>query len=270
MSGVVSTWRAGRLEPREGCDLHPARIAVADSWLVDDGRALAIDLHRERFLGALPPAFESLDPAGFWDAALRSIGREGARFPRVEARWAAASARAAPGEWRPQLLLRERPAPELRRAIRLWTHPGPDPRTEPRTKGPDLEALLRLRTAAQAAGTEEAVILEPDGAVADGSTTCLVWWLGDALAIPDPDIPRVDSVTLRSLAGLATALGVEVLPDRRGPEELDGLEVWALNALHGPRIVTGWVDGPATAEQPGRLEAWRRRLSALRKPLPLG
>jgi hypothetical protein len=44
--------------------------------------------------------------------------------------------------------------------------------------------------------------------------------------------------------------------------------VWALNALHGIRIVTGWVDGPATAELPGRLDVWRARLDALRKPLP--
>jgi hypothetical protein len=41
-----------------------------------------------------------------------------------------------------------------------------------------------------------------------------------------------------------------------------------LNALHGIRIVTAWVDGPATAEQPGRLATWRARLDALRKPLP--
>jgi len=52
------------------------------------------------------------------------------------------------------------------------------------------------------------------------------------------------------------------------PESLEGCEVWALNALHGIRIVTEWVDGPATAELPGRLDAWRARLDALRKPLP--
>ena len=55
---------------------------------------------------------------------------------------------------------------------------------------------------------------------------------------------------------------------RCDPEELDGLEVWALNALHGIRIVTSWIDGPATAEEPGRLATWQARLDALRKPLP--
>jgi len=51
--------------------------------------------------------------------------------------------------------------------------------------------------------------------------------------------------------------------------DLDGAEVWALNALHGIRIVTRWVDGPGVAEQPGRLAAWRARLDALRRPLPV-
>jgi len=52
------------------------------------------------------------------------------------------------------------------------------------------------------------------------------------------------------------------------PDELDGLEIWALNALQGIRIVTEWIDGPSTAEQPGRLALWRARLDRLRKPLP--
>jgi hypothetical protein len=75
-------------------------------------------------------------------------------------------------------------------------------------------------------------------------------------------------VTLRSVLALAAATGVDVLHDSVSPEALEGCEVWALNALHGIRIVTGWVDGPATAELPGRLDAWRARLDALRKPLP--
>ncbi|MDQ1606009.1 MAG: hypothetical protein QOJ18_376, partial [Microbacteriaceae bacterium] len=44
--------------------------------------------------------------------------------------------------------------------------------------------------------------------------------------------------------------------------------IWAVNALHGIRIVTAWVDGPQTAEEPGRLTKWRTLLDRLRKPLP--
>ena len=166
------------------------------------------------------------------------------------------------------MLFRLREAPERSRSVVLATHDGRDPRTAPRVKGPDLEAMVRLRTAVQSRGAQEAVILTPEGFVAEGSTTCLAWWRGDALAIPSDDIARIDSVTLRSVLALATALGVDILREDARPDDLDGCEVWALNALHGIRIVTQWIDGPAVAEEPGRLDAWRRRLDALRRPLP--
>src|SRR5690606_32146221 len=106
-----------------------------------------------------------------------------------------------------------------------------------------------------------------------------VWWRGDILFGPPegPDweeFDRVDSVTARSVFGLAAALGVETHREPATPAELDGTEVWALNALHGIRIVTNWVDGegaaasgPQLAELPGRLSLWRSRREALRKPI---
>ena len=86
--------------------------------------------------------------------------------------------------------------------------------------------------------------------------------------MPANDIERIDGVTIRSVITLATALGVDVLYESVKPADLDGLEVWALNALHGIRIVTKWIDGPETAEEPGRLTTWQKRLDALRRPLP--
>jgi branched-subunit amino acid aminotransferase/4-amino-4-deoxychorismate lyase len=182
-------------------------------------------------------------------------------FPRVELRLQLLA---------PQLLFRLREAPKLRRSVTLATHTGRDPRTAPRFKGPDLEAMTRLRTLAQKRGADEAVLLSAEGWVAEGSTTSLAWWRGDALCVPSNDIERVDGVTIRSVITLATALGVDVLYETVTPGELQGLEVWALNALHGIRIVTAWIDGPATAELPGRLATWQARLDALRKPLPSG
>ncbi len=250
----------GVLEPRDDCDVAPASIEAADSWLVTDGTALALGLHRSRFLASVPRDLHPrLDPGAFFDAAIDTIPREGDWFPRVELRTQLLS---------PQLLFRLRPAPERSRSIVLATHRGADPRRDPRIKGPDLEAMTRLRTTVQSTGAGDAVLLTPEGWIADGSTTCIAWWRGDALAIPDDEIPRIDSVTLRSILALAAATGVEVLRERSRPEDLDGCEVWALNALHGIRIVTAWVDGPATAEEPGRWKSWRRRLEALRRPLP--
>jgi branched-subunit amino acid aminotransferase/4-amino-4-deoxychorismate lyase len=267
---ALARWRDGRLEPIEYCSPDDAsRIRVADSFLVADGATLAIDLHRNRFLataGAPDAGTTDLDPAGveeFWDAAMRGIPRNGSWFPRLEQR-------ATDGAT--QLILRVRPAPELRSSIALLTHDGADPREQPLVKGPDLDALLRTRTLAQQAGADDAVLLQ-DGAVVETTTAALLWWRGDALCIPEPDLARVDSVTVRSILALAAALGIDVLHEAVTPAELDGLEVWAVNALHGPRIVTRWLDapgvsGPGTAEQPGRLGLWRRRLSALRRPLP--
>jgi branched-subunit amino acid aminotransferase/4-amino-4-deoxychorismate lyase len=259
-ASTVFLWREDHLEPRDDCDVLPATIEAADSWLVADGQVRGLDLHRTRFMTSIPRGrYRQLDPGAFWGASLAAIPREGSWFPRVELRTQLL---------RPQLLLRLREAPELKRSVVLVTHRGTDPRTAPRFKGPDLEAMTRLRTGAQERGADEAVLLSPEGYVAEGSTTSLAWWRGDALCVPAADIERIDGVTVRSVITLATALGIDVLYESVPPEELDGLEIWALNALHGIRIVTGWIDGPAPAEEPGRLATWRARLDALRHPLP--
>lgn len=259
-AAITSRWADGILEPRDDCDVRPATIEVADSWLVTSGQVLALELHRSRFMTAIPrERHHRLDPGAFWDAAIGSIPRTGDWFPRVELRTQLGA---------PQLLFRLREAPARERSVVLATHTGPDPRTAPRVKGPDLEAMVRLRTAVQQSGAGDAVIVTPEGYVADGSTTTLAWWRADALAIPSDDIERIDSVTLRSVLAVATALGVDILRESVRPEELDGCEVWALNALHGIRIVTKWIGGPEVAEQPGRLESWRLRLDALRRPVP--
>lgn len=266
-AGTTFLWSRGVLEAREDCDVAPATIEAADSWLVADGAALALDLHRARFAAAIPrETAAALDADAFWDAAIAAIPRAGDWFPRVELRTQLE---------RPQLLFRSRPAPERSRSIVLATHRGRDPRTRPRVKGPDLEAMTRLRTSVQALGAGDAVLLSPEGFVVEGSTTALAWWRGEKLAVPADRLDRIDSVTLRSVLALATATGVDVLREEARPEDLEGCEVWALNALHGIRIVTAWLDpdapegvGPATAEEPGRLERWRRRLDALRRPLP--
>ncbi len=257
---AISRWRDGALDPLDHCDMTDTAVLAADSWLVTGGTALALGLHRGRFLDAVRASghAEGLDAEGFWDAAITAIPADGDWFPRVELQDRGGA---------PLLVLRLRPAPERRRSVVLASHPGPDPRTAPGTKGPDTEALLRARTAAQQRGAGEAVILSPDGYVVEGATSALLWWHGNVLTGPPQEFARVDSVTARSVLGLATALGLDVHAEPATPSELDGLEVWALSALHGIRIVTAWIDGPALAEEPGRLAAWRARLDRLRRPL---
>jgi branched-subunit amino acid aminotransferase/4-amino-4-deoxychorismate lyase len=103
--------------------------------------------------------------------------------------------------------------------------------------------------------------------VVETSQSGLLWWRGDILCAPPADFARVDSVTARTLLTLAAALGVETWEEAMTPGELADTEVWALNALHGIRLVTKWIDGPSVAQLPGRLALWRARMDALRKPI---
>ncbi|WP_317232149.1 aminotransferase class IV [Clavibacter capsici] len=211
------------------------RVLAADSFLVDDGRVIALDVHRQRFLAALRAQSAAVaDPAAFLDAAARALPRAGAWFPRVEA------LRGPDGDVARLLL---RPAPERTTSVVLRDHDGPDPRTMPRVKGPDLHALGGLRSRAARHGAGEAVILAADGTIVEGAYSAILWWHGDALAVVEGDVPRIASVTERSIVALATALGVDVLHERATPADLDGREVWAVSALHGIRLVRGWVDG---------------------------
>ncbi len=257
-------WQDDRLEHLEHCDMFLTEVEAVDSWLVTDGRTLALDLHRSRFMTSIPRGrYRQLDPGAFWDAVLAMIPDHGDWFPRIELHNRLGG---------PRLLYRHRTAPERTKSVVLSTWKDGDPRKHPTVKGPDLERMTSIRTKVQARGADEAVILTKDGYVVEGAYSALLWWRGDILCGPpkgseSAEFERVASVTAASVLTLAAALGVETYEEAVTPAELDGTEVWTLNALQGPRIVTSWIDGPAMAELPGRLATWRSRLDKLRKPI---
>ncbi|MBB5632272.1 branched-subunit amino acid aminotransferase/4-amino-4-deoxychorismate lyase [Cryobacterium mesophilum] len=268
-TAALFRWNGDALVELDHCDPAEDRLEAADSLLVSDGLAFAPALHRARFLAAAHARGAGLDgysdasAAAVWNAAVALLPATGDWFPRVEILSHDGTAR---------FQYRHRSAPDRTRSVRLITHRGPDSRTAPAVKGPDLDALLAARTAAQGHGADDVVLLTPDGYVIDGGTSAIVWWRGDILCGPPPGaddeaFARVDSVTAAGLFTLAAALGVETHRERTTPAELDGAEVWALGALHGIRMVTHWVDGPELAELPGRIGVWRDRRSALRKPI---
>lgn len=256
---ALADWAGGELRFRDDCELVETELLAADSFLVEEGRVLALGLHRSRFAETVrEQGFRDQDELdAYWEAAIAALPREGAWFPRFELVRAREALR---------LRFRLRTAPERTRSLVVATADA-DPRRVPHLKGPDIDRLSALRQAAQRRGAQEAVILD-DGHVSDGATTALLWWRGGTLYAPPFELPRVDSVAARTVRGIAAALGVPVEEEAVRPSQLDGAVLWAVNALHGIREVTSWVDGPALATDPTRTDAWRARFAALARPLP--
>jgi branched-subunit amino acid aminotransferase/4-amino-4-deoxychorismate lyase len=233
----------------------PGQIIVIDSWLVSNGRSCRVDAHARRFGAACErclsiPADRTSE---FLRAAVARIPAVGRWFPRVELAVVGGV---------PRLQLWIRPAPPPGQSVRLWLLPGPDARTQPRVKGPDLAWLAAARNAAVAAGADEAVLLSADGKVLEGTTTSILWWRGDTLCAPP-----VDSVlpgTTRSILTEAVAAsGAPVACESPRARDLSGLEVWAVNALHGIRPVTGWVNEGISAGPAHRAARWQRYLEEI-------
>lgn len=266
---AVYEWHDGELVVVDDCERSVPVIEAADSFLVSNGCAIAAPLHRARFFASVTlqsrhlDGVENLELDAFWRASLALIPAEGDWFPRLELRSRHQVA---------ELAFRHRSAPPLAESLTLITHKGQDPRRSPGIKGPDIEALLRLRVQAQERGADEPVLLTHDGAVVDGATSAIAWWRGDVFCMPpcgaeSADFARVDSITARSLLSLLREHGIEIRREQATVASLEGAEVWALSALHGIRIATHWIDGPTLTRIPGRLELWRKRHHALRRPI---
>jgi branched-subunit amino acid aminotransferase/4-amino-4-deoxychorismate lyase len=233
-------------------------LLVADSWLLRDGLVRGLERHRERFLRACgtcdgPPLHRLIE---FWQDMTAALPRVGEWFPRIELD-------ATSNELR--LLLRH--APPLAADVQVWAVGQPDPRTVPRRKGPDLDSLAQVRKRAAKHGAEEAVLITSSGAVLEGAHSSLVWWEDDALCLPSPNLPILAGVTTGLIQERAARTGIRVAHRERTLEELDGREVWLVNALHGIRPVTEWTGRPMNAGPAVRAVEWRAWLEDIMEPL---
>jgi branched-subunit amino acid aminotransferase/4-amino-4-deoxychorismate lyase len=227
-------------------------LLAADSWLVADGRARAVERHWARFEatcrehGVRPEAL-----AAFRAEVERALPAAGRWFPRVELR--------EDGE----LAFQVRPAPPRETTVVAWIADVPDPRRAPRRKGPDLERLAALRERAAAHGAGEAVLADADGRLLEGAFTSLLWWEGETLcAVPD-DAPILPGITRALLIELARERATPVAQRHPLPQELANRETWLVSALHGIRAVTRWANaGPRAGDQP-RAAPWQRLLDEL-------
>lgn len=253
---VRRRWSADDRAFRSDAVVAAESPVAMDSWLVEDGRTRAPERHTARFVSACAAVGVARSvTAAFLADARGLVPAAGRWFPRVEL------VPAAGGTLQLQCWLRSAPPPG--RVVRLRVHPGPDERHRPHVKGPDQAFLAGCRADAVGHGADDAVLLAADGTVRETSTAALLWWRHDALCAPPRGDAVLASVTADLLCGIATGIGVDVVEERVPPAALDGLEVWAVNALHGIRPVAGWVDVAVTAGPATRAPAWRRRLDLI-------
>jgi len=227
-------------------------LLVADSFLVVDGAVRGLDLHRDRFLGSC--AAVGVDAAAFWDQQIRRLPGFGRWFPRFELHDTG------------QLAVQRRPAPTTGGRVRVAVHEGPDPRTAPRTKGPDLDLLGELKAAAPHRA-DEILLVDTDGTALEAAYSAIAWWEDETLCFPPSDRPLLPSVTATLLRHIAAAQGVPVAERPRTPADLQSHEVWLLNALHGIRPVQAWNDSPIDPLPNSAADTWQSHLTALARRL---
>lgn len=254
----------------------PRSLLVADSFRVRNNPVSGVaevrgwTRHIDRFsrsvlalnaVGAFEstPARRALD--GFLLASTDRIAAFGAGFPRLEC-WQA--------ERGLSFSLSLRPAPLIELEVSLRTAPG-FVLDHPERKGPNISRLSQLN---RDLGSE-ALLLDPEGNAVEGATTSLVWWeprstSGTLVARPStgPNI-RVASITESLIVDVAAdfAPGTRFDPGAASPEHLVATEVWAVNALHGIRLVTS-IDGrPTQSADEKRLDWFKAALNRSWEPL---
>jgi branched-subunit amino acid aminotransferase/4-amino-4-deoxychorismate lyase len=244
---------SGDLRP----DVPQGLPTVVDSFVADNGVIRAVGRHVRRFTTSCA-AWGGVDERlvrAFAARALEAIPSTGQWFPRFELLDLDDI----------KLALRIRPRPPLAASAKLWLAGEPVDRRAPRIKGPDLPALNGLRTCARQAGADEALLTSADGFVLESSHSNVLWWRDDVLCTVPADAPALPGITRGLLLEIAVAQGYEVREESTSPPDLDGLEVWLVNALHGLRPVTEFVGAPSGRSirpgRPTRAPQWRASLA---------
>ena len=237
------------------------QLAVADSFLVDEGRVRNLGLHLDRFrrwvAEVSPEQAPQLDD--FFAAAIAEIALEGQWFPRFELHTDQPIGS--------QLHFRIREAPELLGSAVLWTYPEPDPRSNRSIKGPDLSLGLQLRRRANMLGADEAVLLNESGHIVEGALSSIVWWRGDVLCAPNQETEWLDSVTRREVFAIAEQMGLQTRTEKVKPADLVETEVWMLSSLQAIRPVESWIDLGGPLATASHVDAFTKRLRLLSAPI---
>lgn len=237
-------------------------VLVADSFRARsrDGatEARGFSRHLSRFRASVADVFGTALDDAWWERvfdpfereAVARIARGGAGFPRLEAR--ATRGGAAPAG-APELAVRIRPLPSLGSTIALRT--AALDLTLARVKGPNIARLAEVNRGLGA----EALLVDASGRMREGATTSLVWWTGETLCVVRSS-NRVTSVTERLLWEAAERMGVETRACDATVRELVDCEMWAVNALHGIRVVVAIDTTVLSDAHTARLDRFRDAL----------
>jgi branched-subunit amino acid aminotransferase/4-amino-4-deoxychorismate lyase len=255
VTGEFWSYSSEHLVPLPNAPEH--ELSVADSFLVQEGMVRSLDAHFQRFQKSVSDEVTISQLPGFFAAVRELLPLAGNWFPRIEYRQGAAI-----GE---RLFLQNRSAPELTETAKLWTFPDPDPRVAPKVKGPDLALGMQLRRTANLHGADEAVLLSPEGFIADGALSSIMWWRDGVLYAPDDSTNWLPSVTREEAFELALQAGFEIGEERMKPADLAGAEVWNVSSTQGIRGVIKWGEIPIA--QPKLYHSFRKRLFLLFTPL---
>lgn len=215
--------------------------------------------HSNRYANTGDPSNIARQLDEFLTMAASQIAAAGEGFPRLEG-WARDPTTEGPGV---ELSLAVRPLPPIRSTIELRTAAIPPSVSHPARKGPNISAYAQL-------GRElgcEGLLVDAQGLVAEGTTTSLVWWDASGRGFVSASAHRVPSVTEALVVRSARDLAMPLRPAKVTPPDLVGCEVWAVNALHGLRLVLS-IDGQAPARHdPDRLAQYRAALNDTWEPI---
>ncbi len=245
MEDLRFRWNGSEFKEVSGSPAIP--LLVADSFLVQNGAAVGIQEHAERFISSAAEQGLVNSVEDFYFRALALIPQSGMFFPRLDV------------TERGELEILIRKAPPIKERAIVMSAPQ-DPRTQPGIKGPDIPALNDLRGNAHVAGADEAIILSNKGAIIDGATSAVLWGMDGEWFIPSTSLVRVHSTTLQQVQKF---MDNPLKEATISPTDLEGQEVYVLNALHGIRAVTQWIGVPTLAVNHDRLLAWRNDYSRL-------
>lgn len=236
------------------------KLLVADSWLVHDGCVRALHLHRQRFFSScIELAVISPDILNnFWNLATGKLPQTGSWFPRIELAGSLSS---------PVLQIRIRKAPAIHSTIRLIDYKGEDFRKWPRHKGPDLAKLITERKKIVEQGADEAILTTRHGFLLEGLTTSILWWEGSTLCATSPSRRVLPGISSQLLRLIAEQEHIPFASRFRKPADLNGCEVWAVNALHGIRRAINWEKSPFKTSSHIDIDDWRQKLDRFSKPV---